>query len=140
MAKKSIQLLSAAIILSLVLITTTAFINKSKELTSGGGIAGGHIFNYNAVEKNSDISGHFMWNGAEYEIVCVKTIGSTAIIYLAGGLAIKVSDEKDGDLITARKSCNCKIEIKSVTCYSRNDELAICLNKCRIGYIIFRAK
>ena len=101
MAKKSIQLLSAAIILSLVLITTTAFINKSKELTSGGGIADGHIFNYSAVEDNSVITGHFMWDGKEYDVVCMKRNGNTAIIYLKDGMAVKVFDNKVGDQITA---------------------------------------
>jgi hypothetical protein len=114
MAKKSISLLYAAIFLSLVLMTTTAFINKSKELTSGGGIAGGHLFNYTAVENKSVITGHFMWNGTEHDIVCVKKDGQTAIIYLKDGLAVKVVDSKDGDRITAPFAVNVDCSFASI--------------------------
>ena len=101
MAKKSIQLFSAAIILALLLITTTAFINKGKNLSSGGGIANGHLFNYNAVENKGKITGHFSWDGKDYEIICVVRNKNAALLRLNNGMAVEVKDNKDGDRITA---------------------------------------
>src|SRR5688572_7226367 len=101
MAKKSIELFPVAIILILALITTTAFINKSKHLSTGGGIAGGHLFNYTAEEYKGKITGLFSWDGEDFEIVCVSRYDNSALIYLGNGLAVEVTDARNGDRITA---------------------------------------
>ena len=101
MAKKSTRLFSAAIILTLVLITTTAFINKGENISSGGGIANGHLFNYNAIENKGKINGRFSWDGEDYEIVCVVRNNNTALLHLNNGMAVEVKDIKNGDRITA---------------------------------------
>ena len=113
MAKKSIRIFSAAIFLTLVSITTTAFINKGKALTNGGGIAGGHLFNFSAEEYKSGISGHFSWDGIEYKIVCVNRKSNTALIYLSSNKAVRISDGKNGDEISAPfdATLNCSITV-----------------------------
>lgn len=95
------QYFFAAPILAALLIGSTAFTTKAKDITNGGGIAGGHFFNYTAVENKSGVTGHFSWDGTGYDVICVYRSGNQATIYLSDNMAVNVVDSKDGDWITA---------------------------------------
>jgi hypothetical protein len=101
MTKKSMQYFFAASILAALLIGSSAFTKKAKDITNGGGIAEGHFFNYTAVENKSGVAGHFSWDGTDYDVVCVYKSGNTATIYLSDNMAVNVVDSKDGDWISA---------------------------------------
>jgi len=115
MAKKSIQLFSAAIILALVLITTTAFINKGKDLSNGGGIANGHLFNFSAEENEGKITGYFSWDGRDYEIICVVRNQNTALLRFNNGMSVAIQDDDHGDRITSPFAVTPNCSITEIT-------------------------
>jgi hypothetical protein len=97
----TLRLMLAAPLMVFAIIAFNAFTKAPKDLVNGGGIAGGHHFNFTAVENKNSTTGHFSWDGNTYSVLCVYRSGSSATIYLEGGMAVNLVDNKKDDQISA---------------------------------------